>query len=48
MTVKVDKGFLIDNECALHGVNTIRPTKKISNQTQQRAEHTLRATLKNR
>jgi len=33
--VEVDKGFLIDAECALKGVICIRPMKKLDGQTQQ-------------
>ncbi len=36
--VEVDKGFLIENECALQGIITIRPMKMLQNQTQQSKE----------
>jgi hypothetical protein len=35
MAVEVDKGFLIENECALLGINCIRPMKLVDKQTQQ-------------
>ena len=36
--VEVDKGFLIENECALLGVICIRPMKMLEKQTQQSKE----------
>ena len=38
MSIKVDKGFLIENECALRGIACVRPLKMIDHQTQQSAE----------
>lgn len=38
--VEVDKGFLIENECALLGIICIRPMKMLDKQTQQSAEDT--------
>ena len=35
MAVEVDKGFLIENECALLGIVCIRPMKFLNGQTQQ-------------
>jgi hypothetical protein len=35
MAVEVDKGFLIENECALLGINCVRPMKLVDKQTQQ-------------
>ena len=35
MSVEVDKGFLIENECALLGIGCVRPMKMIDHQTQQ-------------
>eukprot|EP00978_Attheya_sp_CCMP212_P030655 scaffold113536_cov54-Attheya_sp.AAC.1 len=40
MTVEVNKGFLIDNLCALAGVICIRPEKKLGGQVQQAAHST--------
>jgi len=40
MAVEVDKGFLIDNICALLGIGIHRPPKKMKGQTQQSAEDT--------
>ena len=36
----MDKGFLIENECALLGIICIRPMKMLDKQTQQSAEDT--------
>lgn len=36
--VEVDKGFLIDNDCALLGIVCIRPMKMLEKQTQQSKE----------
>ena len=38
MAVEVDKGFLIENECALLGINCVRPMKLLDGQAQQSAE----------
>ena len=38
--VEVDKGFLIENECAMLGVMCVRPMKLLKHQTQQSAEET--------
>eukprot|EP00978_Attheya_sp_CCMP212_P012657 scaffold31656_cov58-Attheya_sp.AAC.1 len=46
MAVEVDKGFLIDNLCALAGVICIRPEKKLGGQVQQ-AAHSTALTQKN-
>jgi len=35
---EVDKGFLIENQCALLGISCIRPMKMLSNQEQQSKE----------
>ena len=40
LAVCVDKGFLIENECAKHGVSCIRPTKKRKGQKQQSEKET--------
>ena len=34
-SVEVDKGFLIENSCALLGINVIRPMKFLNHQQQQ-------------
>lgn len=36
--VEVDKGFLIENDCALLGIHCIRPMKMLQGQTQQSKE----------
>ena len=41
MAVEVDKGFLIENECALLGINSVRPMKLLDGQAQQSAEDTV-------
>ena len=38
MAVEVDKGFLIENECALLGISCVRPMNMIDGQTQQSSE----------
>ena len=38
MAVEVDKGFLIENECAMLGVGCVRPLKMMDHQRQQSAE----------
>ena len=38
LKVEVDKGFLIENECALLGIGCVRPMKLIDGQAQQSAE----------
>ena len=38
MSVEVDKGFLIENECALRGIGCVRPMKMMNGQAQQSAE----------
>jgi hypothetical protein len=38
MPVEVDKGFLIENECAMLGVGCVRPLKMMDHQRQQSAE----------
>ena len=40
MSVAVDKGFLIKNECAVRGIGCVRPMKLMDNQTQQSAKDT--------
>eukprot|EP00978_Attheya_sp_CCMP212_P021548 scaffold63058_cov69-Attheya_sp.AAC.2 len=40
MAVEVDKGFLIDNLCAMVGVICIRPEKRLNGQVQQSATST--------
>ncbi|KAL7552028.1 hypothetical protein ACHAWF_017126 [Thalassiosira exigua] len=40
MAVEVDKGFMIENDCALLGIICIRPMKKLEKQTQQSKEDT--------
>ena len=37
MAVKVDKDFLIENECALLGISCVRPMKLLDGQAQQSA-----------
>ena len=34
MSIEVNKGFLIENECALRGIGCVRPMKMIDHQTQ--------------
>jgi hypothetical protein len=38
--VEVDKGFLIDNLCAMLGIGCVRPQKKLKKQVQQSVEDT--------
>eukprot|EP00978_Attheya_sp_CCMP212_P034848 scaffold148472_cov54-Attheya_sp.AAC.1 len=40
MAVEVDKGFLIDNLCAMVGIICIRPEKRLNGQVQQAATST--------
>ena len=41
VSVEVDKGFLIENECALRGIGCVRLIKLINNQTQQSSVDTV-------
>ena len=38
MAAEVDKGFPIENECALLGINCVRPMKLLDGQAQKSAE----------